>query len=56
MISLRYENDTLSDVRNWSVEPGFPADELISTFGRDANGEVYVAAYLTSRVYRLDPR
>jgi hypothetical protein len=49
--SLRMSGGAATELRSW---PGLSAIESVSSFGVDADGEVYVVDYGGS-VYRLEP-
>ena len=56
--SLRYVNGQVSNftVRTTELEPaGTPTISSISSFGEDANGELYILDYSDGEVYRIDP-
>jgi len=56
--SLRYVNGQVSSftVRTTELEPaGTPTISSISSFGEDANGELYILDYSDGEVYRIDP-
>ncbi|MCY3003612.1 MAG: PQQ-dependent sugar dehydrogenase [Planctomycetota bacterium] len=56
--SLKYTNGTVSNftVRTTELEPaGTPTISSISSFGEDANGEIYILDYTDGEVYRIDP-
>jgi glucose/arabinose dehydrogenase len=56
--SLKYTGGTVSNftVRTTELEPaGTPTISSISSFGEDANGEIYILDYADGEVYRIDP-
>jgi glucose/arabinose dehydrogenase len=56
--SLRNVNGQVSNftVRTTELEPaGTPTISSISSFGEDANGELYILDYADGEIYRIDP-
>jgi glucose/arabinose dehydrogenase len=56
--TLVMQNGTATNIRDVSVELGFGTangPNLVTSFGEDANGEIYFTTTVPAAVYRIDP-
>jgi glucose/arabinose dehydrogenase len=44
-----------SSFKNWEIIPDFGTVEFISSFGEDAEGNLYAMNYISGELFRLDP-
>ncbi|HWR82856.1 MAG TPA: PQQ-dependent sugar dehydrogenase [Candidatus Deferrimicrobium sp.] len=52
--SFRYNGSTVTEFQDRTTELGLPAVS-VSSFGENANGEIYIVAYNLGRIYKIVP-